>query len=112
LPVVMLMFCPSVVSLCAGCAFEVGNKPNPVSSVGSVDGTSWKYKRLYFVPLSFQVSLHLVEYHPSIPTNKAANVFAHNPCRLNFPYCSKHFGPEMALIFFTKPLSGVAVGLA
>ena len=43
----------------------VGNKPSPISSVWSVDGTSWKYIREYFVPRSFQISLHFVEYQPA-----------------------------------------------
>jgi hypothetical protein len=87
-------------------ALGVGNKPNPVSSVGSVDTTSRKYKREDFVPTSFQVSLHFVEYHPFIPTNEAANILAHNVARGNLPNCSKHLRPQVALILFSKPLSG------
>ncbi len=75
------------------------HKPNSVSPVRSVDTCSWKYKRYDFVPLSFQVSLHLFENQPSIPINKPGNVFANNPTWLNFSYCSKHLWPEMAFIF-------------
>src|SRR5690348_2895926 len=42
-------------------AVGVSNKPNPIPSVRSVDGTSWQYIREYFVPFSFQVSLHFME---------------------------------------------------
>ena len=73
--------------------------------MGSTDGTSWKYKRCDFVPFSFQVSLHLFEDHPSIPTNKAANIFAHDPTRLNFPNDSTHFGPQVAFVFLAHSLS-------
>jgi hypothetical protein len=84
----------------------VGNKPDSIPSVGSVDGASWNQKREDFVAFSFQVSLHLVEYQPSIPTKQAANVFAHNPTWLNLPNCSKHLWPEVAVIVFSKSFSG------
>jgi len=90
----------------------VSNKPNSVSSVRCADPTSWKYKRCDFVPFSFQVSLHLVEDHPSIPTNKAANIFAHDPTRLNFPNDATHFGPQVAFVFLAHTLSCEGVGLA
>jgi hypothetical protein len=67
---------------------------------------------LDFVPFSFQISLHLVEYQPSIPINKAENVFAHDPFRLNLPNASKHMGPEMSLVIFPQSFSCCAVGLA
>src|SRR5690606_23042987 len=76
-----------------------------------VDGTSWKYIRLYFVPFSFQISLHFVEYHRSIPINKAENVLAHNPTWLNLPNDSKHFRPEVAVIFFSFSFSACTVWL-
>jgi hypothetical protein len=87
-------------------SISVGNKPNPVSSVGSVDTASWKYKREDLVPTSFQVSLHFVEYHPSIPTNNAANIFPHNVARLNLANNSKHCRPEVSVILFSKSLTG------
>jgi hypothetical protein len=73
--------------------------------MGSVDGRSWKYIRLYFVPFSFQVSLHLVEYQPSIPISNSENVFAHDPTRPNLANRSKHVRPEVALILLAEPLS-------
>ena len=80
----------------------VGNKPNSLSEVRCVLACSRKYIRLYFVPLSLQVSLHFLEYHPSIPISKAENVFAHNPTWLNFPNDSKHLWPQVAFIFFSE----------
>jgi hypothetical protein len=59
----------------------VGNKPNSFPLMWCADACSRKYKRLYFVPLSLQIGLHLLEDQPGIPTNKAANVFAHDPAR-------------------------------
>jgi hypothetical protein len=56
--------------------------------------------------------LHFVEYQPVIPINKPENVFAHNPTRLNLANDSKHFRPEVAVIFLTKSLSGLTVRLA
>jgi len=38
-----------------------GDKPDAVPAVRSADTCSWKYKRQYFVPFSFQVSLHFLE---------------------------------------------------
>src|SRR5690625_576996 len=92
------MIAPVVASLASG----VGNKPNTVSLMGSVDGRSWKYIRLYFVPFSFQVSLHLLEDHPSIPINNAVNVFAHDPSWFNLCNRSKHLRPEVSLVFFPQ----------
>ena len=58
----------------------VSNNPNSVPSVGRIAcGTSWNNKRLDGVPKSFQVSAHLLEYQSVRPTNKPANVLAHDP---------------------------------
>src|SRR5690554_6148768 len=91
----------------AGCsitsiALGVGNKPDSISSMGSVDGRSWKYNRLNGVPFILQVSLHLVEDHPSIPINNAVNVFSHDPSWFNLCNRSTHLRPEMALVFLPQ----------
>jgi hypothetical protein len=86
------------VSFFASCAVGVGNNPNSVSLVRGVDATSWQYIRLYFVPRSFQIKRRLLENQPVCPSNKAVNVFAHNPLRPNLSYDPKHFGPQVALI--------------
>jgi hypothetical protein len=80
--------------------------------VWSIDGASWKYKRPYFVPFIFQISLHLVEYQPSIPTKQASNIFPHDVARPDFSNNSKHLRPEVAVIFFSKSLAGCTVWLA
>ena len=71
----------------------VGNKPNALALVGRVDTCSRKYVRLYVVARRFQISLHFVEYQSIRPINKAANVFAHDPTRLDSLYDSKHLRP-------------------
>jgi hypothetical protein len=80
--------------------------------MGSTDGTSRKYKRDDFVALRFQLRLHFVEDQPGIPSKEAANIFAHDVARANFPYRSKHVRPEMSSIVLAFPLSGGAVWLA
>jgi len=80
--------------------------------VGSVDGASWKNKRLNGVPTSFQVSAHLLEDQPSIPTNKAANVFAHDVARGAFSNNAQHLGPQVAFVFLSLSLSCERVWLA
>jgi hypothetical protein len=80
--------------------------------VRGIDACSWKYERLDLVTFSFQIRLHLLEYHPGIPTNKAENILCHDPARSDLPNCSKHAWPQVALIFVSKPLSGEAVWLA
>jgi hypothetical protein len=80
--------------------------------VGSTDAASWKYERLYGVPLSFQVSAHLLEDQPSIPTNKAANVLAHDVARGAFSNNAQHLWPQVALVLLSLSLSGEGVGLA
>jgi hypothetical protein len=58
------------------------------------------------IPITFQLSAHLLENHPSIPISEAANIFAHDETRGNLSYCPKHLRPQMALIFFAFTLSG------
>jgi hypothetical protein len=104
--------CAKFVFLSDPCASGVGNKEDSIPFVGCAHTRSWKYIRLYFVPFSFQVSLHLVEYQPSIPINKPENIFAHDPFWANFSNNSKHFWPEVAFIFFPQPFPGCGVWLA
>ena len=99
-------------AIVANITLAVCNKPNSIPSMGSVDSASWQYNRPDFVPRSFQVSLHFVENHPSIPIKEAINIFAQDIGGMNFPNCSKHFGPEVAFIFFAFSLSCKGVGLA
>src|SRR5690625_110951 len=80
--------------------------------MGSTDGRRWKYNRLNDVPFIFQVSLHLVEDHPSIPTTNSRNVFSHDPSWFNLSNRSKHLRPEMALVLFPQSFSSLTVRLA
>jgi hypothetical protein len=108
-PVVWLVFSPfSSKDLCLwlSVVLTVGNKPNPVTSVGCADTRSWKDTRPNLVPHTFQVSAHLFEDHPSIPIKQAANVFAHDEGRGNLRYDSTHLGPQVALVVLSQPLSG------
>lgn len=112
---------PCLPAICEGlnfvCLFSfaeargVGNKPNALPLVGRVDTCSRKYERLYRVTRRFQIKAHLFEYHSSRPINKAANVFAHDPTRLDSANDSKHFRPEMSRIVGSFSLAGLGVGL-
>ena len=90
----------------------VGNKPDSIPSVGGADTCSWKYERLYAVPFSFQVSTHLFENQPVIPTNKPAYVFAHDVARGAFSNNAQHLGPQVALVLLSLSLPGERVWLA
>lgn len=80
--------------------------------MGGVDTCSWKYKRLNGVPTSFQVSAHLFEDQPSVPTNKPANVLAHDPTRCTLSNNAQHLRPQVALVLLSLSLSSEGVGLA
>ena len=88
------------------------DNPYPLPSVGGVDTASWKYIRLYFVPLIFQVSLHLLEYQSPVPINKPVNVFAHDPFGINLSNNSQHFRPEMSVIVRSLSFPREREGLA
>lgn len=77
-----------------------------------VDACSRKYVRLYLVARRFQISAHFVEYQSVRPINKAANVFAHDPTRLDSVNDSKHFRPEVSRIVFSLSFTGLGEGLA
>jgi hypothetical protein len=64
------------------------------------------------VPLSFQVSAHLLEDQPFIPTNKAANIFPHDVARGAFSNNAQHLWPQVALVLLSLSLSGEGVWLA
>jgi hypothetical protein len=84
-------------------ALGVGNDPNAVALVWGVDGDSWNNKRLDFVTFAFQVSVNLLEYHASVRSNEAANIFTDNPPRMKFAYDAKHFWPEIAVVLRAAP---------
>ena len=90
----------------------VSNKPNSISFVGRTDTCSRKYKRLNFVPVSFQVSTHLFEDQPAVPRSKPAYVLAHDPTGWTLSNNSKHLRPQMAFVVWSLTLSCDWVGLA
>ena len=63
-----------------------------------VDAASWKYERLDLVAFRFQISAHLLEYHPGIPINNSENILAHDPSGTDLPNCCKHSRPEVAVV--------------
>jgi hypothetical protein len=93
-------------------ATTVGNNPDPIPSVGRIDGDSWNNERPYFVTFRFQVSAHLFEYHAFVPSNKAANIFTDDPSRPELSNNPKHFRPEVAVVRRSLSSSGLAEGLA
>jgi len=86
----------------------VGNNPYPVAPVRGVDGASWKYNRLRFVPFAFQVSQHAAERHFDEPNN----VLKHDPSGPVSGNNSKSERPECAVICRAQSLPGARVGLA
>jgi len=93
-------------------ATAVGNNPDPVSSMRGIDGASWNDKREDFVAKSFQVSAHLFEYHASVDSKQAPNIFSDDPSRLELSNNASHFRPEEAVILRSAPSSGLGEGLA
>jgi hypothetical protein len=78
----------------------VGNNPDTVPSVDRADGCSWYNKRPCGVTFHFQVSKHVVESQ----RDDSSNVFSNNPSGSDFADESKHFWPEITVIFFAKAL--------
>jgi hypothetical protein len=76
--------------------------------VGSADGASWNNKRLHGVVFTFQISAHFVEAQ----VDEASNILANDPSGLALPYESKHFWPEMTVIFLRSLVSGNGKRLA
>jgi hypothetical protein len=88
---------PSINSAC--------DKPNAVASVGRIDRRRRYNHGRDFVTRKFQIRMHLVEYNSPVPISKPKNIFPHDVARGNLAYCSKHFGPKMAFIFFAFSFS-------
>ena len=78
----------------------------------SVDATSWKYERLDLVAFSFQLSAHLLEYHPVIPINNSENVLAHDPSGTDLANCCKHSRPEVSVVIGSFALTRLRERLA
>jgi hypothetical protein len=97
-------FIPSIVEVLncrmssASIATGVGNNPNPFPSMRRPDTRSRQNIRPYLVPCSFQVNLHLFEYHSPPPIKEAENIFANHPTRSNLVNNSTHLRPQVAVI--------------
>lgn len=86
----------------------VGDNPDTVSSVGSLDGASWNNKWLHGVALTFQVSLRAGECH----AGEMSNVFTNDPSWLCLLYDAKHARTEVAVILRSLLFAGDAERLA
>jgi len=84
------------------------NDPDPVSSVGSIDGTSRNNKRPRGVAETFQVSEHIVECQRDDPSN----IFANDPSGSRECNDAAHLRPEVAVVRVRFLLSGDAERLA
>ena len=88
------------------------NEIESVPFVWDIDADSWKKKRLDFVSLTFQVREHLLENQSVRPTSDSTNILPHDISWFDFSNCPEHFGPKMAVIFFSHPFSCGTEGLA
>lgn len=98
--------------LCAGKwsrAVAVGHKPQAVSPMGRIDGTSRDNGRPAGVTDTFQVRMHSVE--PILP-NRCRNLFSHDDIGPAGTDEIEEDGPEMAFVCLRPALAGDAEGLA
>jgi hypothetical protein len=88
--------------------FGVAHNRDSISSVWGIDGTSRNNNRLAGVTDSFQVRKHLVERQ----RDDSSNVLTNNPTGSDLLYNSKHFRPEVTVIFLASSLPGCTEWLA
>ncbi len=86
----------------------VGHKPQSISAMGRIDGTSWEYGSPDGVTRAVQVNAHSVE--PML-SNRVLNLLSHDCCRADGINKAEPYGPEIALVLFSKPFACEAVGL-
>jgi hypothetical protein len=103
----------------------VGNNPDPVSSVGCSDGTSWYNNRLDFVSFGFEVLADALKGEPAFLSIKvvrlekvgrathvsrlaglhhrcdSSNIFTNDPSGVNLSDCPMHLLPEVAVVFLS-----------
>ncbi len=87
----------------------VGHKPEPVPSVGRVDGTSWDNDRPAGVVLCFQVSRHSVE--PAL-ANRRRNLFFHDDSGPSGTDEAKEVGPQVPIVILGFSFTGDGERLA
>jgi hypothetical protein len=90
-------------------AHGVGHKPEAISSMGRIDGTSRDNGRPAGVTDAFQVSTHSVE---PILSNRCRNLFSHEDRGPTGADKLKEDGPEVALVFLRFAFPGNGEGLA
>jgi hypothetical protein len=83
----------------------VGHKPESVSSMGRIDGTSRDNGRPAGVSDAFQVNTHSVE---PILANRSRNLFSHNDSGRSGSDKAEILWPEMALVFLAFAFAGDA----
>ena len=76
--------------------------------MSGVDGASWNNKTLDVVSLTFQVRNTISEFH----VDDSSNIFANDPSWLSLPNDTKHFRPEVTVIFLALLLPGDTERLA
>jgi hypothetical protein len=72
----------------------VGNNPNPISSVRSVDCASWNNNRLAGVVRTFQIRKHLVECQ----VDDSSNVLTNDPTGSCLLDKAEHLRPEITVV--------------
>jgi hypothetical protein len=80
----------------------VGHNGNSVPFVRGIDTASWNKETLDFVTFRFQVRKHRVECQ----IDDSKHIFTNDPSGLKFSYDSKHFRPEVTVIFLASSLPG------
>ncbi len=96
---------PPFPSLAAG----VGHKPQPISSMGRIDGTSRDNGRPAGVADAFQVRMHSVE---PILSNRCRNLLSHDDRGEGSADEVEEDRPEVAFVFLPFLLTGDGEGLA
>ena len=86
----------------------MGNNADPVYSVRGIDTASCNNKRLRGVARSFQVKQHLVECQ----IDDTRHIFTKDPRGPEIRDNSKHFRPEVTVVFLASLLPGLTEGLA
>jgi hypothetical protein len=86
----------------------VGYNEDSFAPVWGSDGTSRKNKRPALVACTFQVKLHNVECHLDEPSN----ILDNNPSGVACSHNTKHFRPEVTVIFCAALLPCVTERLA
>jgi len=80
----------------------VGHNEYPISHVRGTDARSRKKERPAGVTRTLQVSKHVIECQ----TDEASNILSNDPSGPEFLHHSKHFRPEITVVFRAFSLAG------